>query len=167
MYYLRSILSLVVLLFAQISLHAQQPVQVTITPAAKDGAFSHKLPVQFTIKIENAGKTPQSGNINYVLTTTSGAYVLEGSLEMNIKPGASAVQAIRPSVETTGSYELTIRVNLTDYNEAFVQPFTYESKQIKEEKKQEEEQKKVSEALEDEDAEIVTTLRPISKNALF
>lgn len=167
MRYLRSILSLIVLLVTQVSLNAQQPVQVTITPAAKDGVFSHKLPVQFTIKIENAGKTPQSGNINYVLTTTSGAYVLEGNLEMNIKPGAAAVQAIRPSVEATGSYELTIRVNLTDFNEAFVQPFTYESKQIKEEKKREEEQKKVEEALEDENGEIVTTLRPLSKNALF
>jgi cephalosporin-C deacetylase-like acetyl esterase len=166
MWYLRTIL-LLFLTFSFSSLLAQPPVQVNIQPAVKDGIFSYKSPVQFNVRIDNTGKTVQTGVINYVLTTTAGAYVLEGTTEISIKAGASAVQAIRPSVEASGSYELTLRINLTDFNEAFVQPFTYEAKLDKEQKKQEEAQKKIEAALEDENAEIVTTLRPLYKNALF
>jgi len=98
-------------------------ILIDIKAGAKNSIFKARTPVNYSVNLKSTYKLAQAGKFSYVVSTADGEKVYEDSLQINIGRGGSRSVNVRIPGRTAGFYQLSLRMNLTAYDDTVKKVF--------------------------------------------
>jgi len=109
---------------------------ITIAEKAetKKAIFKLNMPISYNIDIKSTYKKAQVGKVSYKITTTDGKLVTQNSVPVSVPAKESKTLTLDMPAQSTGFYNVSFMVNLTDYDDTIRRVFGVDTLNIRDNK---------------------------------
>ncbi len=107
-----------------------ETIAVTVVPHKKDALFDARHPVRYDVVVFNNYKSIQEGKISVEVKSATGTVIGISEVDFSIKGNKKKKVEWNIPVSDPGFYDITVRINLTEYDDTIRNVFGYKPFEI-------------------------------------